>query len=214
MTYFCRFIFVHYNAWKYVGSDVLWAGIVTNLASAIETEFGVMTSRIFCLLNVDFIQDNASSNERTLLINVRNDQTDEKLEDALKEYGVVKRFKKRRDKNQKWVAEVEYSNYKEADNARKAIKSNGIDAKKLNSREECCPLFCQFCKHFVKHPKTTLGLPNLCWLLLFYLAFICLLVIASQVAKAFDLNIYRVSLKTLRDVAFIRREILAHSEKG
>ena len=129
MTYSCGFIFLHYNAWEYVGSDILWADIVANLASAIEAEFGVMTSRIFRLLNVDVIQDDARSNKRTLLINVRNDQTDEKLKDALKEYGVMKRFEKRNE-NQKWVAEVEYSNSMEADNARKAMTSNEIDVKK------------------------------------------------------------------------------------
>ena len=206
MMYSCRFIFVHYNAWEYVGSDLLWAGIVTNLASAIEAEFGVMTSRIFRLLNVDVIQDEASSNERTLLINVRNDQTNKDLKDILKEYGVVKRFKKRNE-NQKPVAKVEFSDYKEAANAYEAMTSNGAIVNKRHSTKESCPLFCQFCKHFMKHPKTTLGLPNLCWLLLFYLAFFCLLFIASQVAKAFDLDIYRVSLKTLRDFAFIQWEV-------
>ena len=77
--YFCSFQCLH----RYVGSDVLRAGIVTNLSSAIEAEFGVMTSRIFRLLNVDVIHNDASSNKRTLI---------------LTEYGAVKQWKKNNDK--------------------------------------------------------------------------------------------------------------------
>ena len=207
MMYSCRFIFVDFNAWEYVGCDVLWAGIVTNLASAIEAEFGVMTSRIFRLLNVDVIQDDASSNERTLLFDDLDDQNDQKLKEILKNYGVVKECVRKKER-----LEVEYTNHKEAINAYKAMKSNGIKVrlnptKKEFVKKRSCTLFCHFCKHFVKNPKTTLGLPNLYWFLLFYLAFICLLFIASQVANTFDLDINRVSLKTLSDVVFIQREV-------
>ena len=218
MTYSCRFIFVHFNAWEYVGSDLLWAGIVTNLASAIEAEFGVMTSRIFRLLNVDVIQDDASSNKRTLLVDVpadqNDDQTNQKLKDVLTEYGVVKVLKPFKNQNEdenhrQWL--VEYSNYEEAADAYENMKSNRIKvtlhcSTEKDFKKESCPLFCHFRKHFVKHPKTTLCLPNLCWLLLFCLAFFCLVVVASQVAKAFDLDIYRVSLNTARNVVFIQRE--------
>ena len=137
MTYPCRFIFVHFNAWEFVGSDILWAGIVTNLAGAIEDEFGIMTSRIFRLLNVDVIHSDASSNE--------------------------------------------------------AMESNGINVDEHLPTKKYCPLFGRFCKHFTKHPKTTLCLPNLCWLLLFCSAFVCLLFITIQAAKALNTDIKRVS---------------------
>ena len=121
MTYSCRFIFVHFNAWEYVGSDILWAGIVTNLSRAIEAEFGVMTSRIFRLLNVDVIHSDARSNERTLFIDVTGRKNDEEFEEILKEYGVVKRCE---NSNEVWV--VEYSDSAEAAHAYEAMTSNGI----------------------------------------------------------------------------------------
>ena len=51
-VYFCklnydRFIFVNFKAWEYVGSDTLWAGIITNLSDVIEAHFGVVLCRLF-----------------------------------------------------------------------------------------------------------------------------------------------------------------------
>ena len=213
MTYCFRFIFVHFNAWEHVGSDILWAGIVTSLASAIEAEFGVMTSRIFRLLNLDVIQNDGSSNEKTLLLNLRHDQTDEQLKEFLKEYGVLKRFRKlngkvKQDENfQKWMVEVEYSNYMEAAHAYEAMTSKGIEVTKRDMKKESRPLFCQFCKHFLKHPKTNRGFPKLCWLPLSCIASFCLFVIASQAVTSFDLDFSWVSLNTLMDLVFIQREV-------
>ena len=196
MTYPCRFIFVHFNAWEFVGSDILWAGIVTNLAGAIEDEFGIMTSRIFRLLNVDVIHNDASSNESTFSFDAQNDQKEQDLKEVLTEYGVVKQFKKegkmKEGENiQRYM--VEYSNQKDAANAFEAMKSNGIIVTKHPPTKKYCPLFGRFCKHFTKHPKTTLCLPNLCWLLLFCSAFVCLLFIIIQAAKALNIDIKLVS---------------------
>lgn len=47
-----KYIFVNFRAWEFAGSDRIWAGIVTNLASAIEAEFGIVTSRLFRTTNV------------------------------------------------------------------------------------------------------------------------------------------------------------------
>nr|XP_006817682.1 PREDICTED: uncharacterized protein LOC102802714 [Saccoglossus kowalevskii] len=41
------FIIVNFNAWEYAGSDSLWAGIVTNLVSKIETYAGYWKTRFF-----------------------------------------------------------------------------------------------------------------------------------------------------------------------
>ena len=206
MTYSCRFIFVHFNAWEYVGSDLLWAGIVTNLASAIEAKFGVVTSRIFRSLNVDVIHNDPRSNERTLLFDVPDGINAKQLKEVLKEYGTVKWCKKPiengklGENHQKWM--VKYSHPMEAAKARKAMKSYKIkvtpypneNQRVTNSSSNGSRPFCHFVKHFWKHPKTTLGLPCLCWWLLFYFAFLCLLFIASKVVEAFDLDVYQVSL--------------------
>ncbi|XP_070579630.1 NTPase KAP family P-loop domain-containing protein 1-like [Ptychodera flava] len=41
------FIFVKFNAWEYAGSNVLWAGIVTNLVGKIERYAGYWKTRFF-----------------------------------------------------------------------------------------------------------------------------------------------------------------------
>ncbi|XP_070579627.1 NTPase KAP family P-loop domain-containing protein 1-like isoform X1 [Ptychodera flava] len=41
------FIFVKFNAWEYAGSNVLWAGIVTNLVGKIERYVGYWKTRFF-----------------------------------------------------------------------------------------------------------------------------------------------------------------------
>ena len=51
--YYCRYLFVNYNAWNYVGCDILWAGIVKNLAEKIEEEFGVFTTRLFRSISLE-----------------------------------------------------------------------------------------------------------------------------------------------------------------
>lgn len=47
-----KYIFVDFNAWQYVGSDVLWAGIILNLAKGVEKEFGAFCVRLFRLFQV------------------------------------------------------------------------------------------------------------------------------------------------------------------
>jgi len=54
-----KYIFVNFKAWEYAGCDTLWAGIVTNLTEAIEQEFGVVTSRLFRLLDVEEVFDDS-----------------------------------------------------------------------------------------------------------------------------------------------------------
>ena len=136
----CRFIFVHFNAWEYNGCDILWAGIVTNLASAIEAEFGVKTSRIFRSLTVDVIQNDASSNERKIFFDVPNGITTEEFKEVLTEYGTVKPCKKRIENGKVELKEVkqgenhngwlvECSNAMEAAKARKAWKSLRLKTK-------------------------------------------------------------------------------------
>ncbi|XP_069842961.1 NTPase KAP family P-loop domain-containing protein 1 [Dendropsophus ebraccatus] len=44
-----QFIFVHFSAWQYAGSDRLWAGLVTTLCEEIRHHFGVLA---LCLFNV------------------------------------------------------------------------------------------------------------------------------------------------------------------
>lgn len=50
-----RYIFVNFNAWKYAGSDNLWAGLVLALADKIEEEFSSFTTRSFRSINLDKI---------------------------------------------------------------------------------------------------------------------------------------------------------------
>ncbi|XP_077141586.1 NTPase KAP family P-loop domain-containing protein 1-like isoform X2 [Ranitomeya variabilis] len=42
-----KFIFVHFSAWQYAGSDRLWAGLVTTLCEEIRRNFGVFPHSIF-----------------------------------------------------------------------------------------------------------------------------------------------------------------------
>ncbi|KAG9478112.1 hypothetical protein GDO78_013230, partial [Eleutherodactylus coqui] len=49
----CRsieFIFVHFSAWQYAGSDRLWAGLVTTLCEQIRRHFGIFTLSVFKVL--------------------------------------------------------------------------------------------------------------------------------------------------------------------
>ncbi|XP_075690532.1 NTPase KAP family P-loop domain-containing protein 1 [Rhinoderma darwinii] len=45
-----QFIFVHFSAWQYAGSDRLWAGLVTTLCQEIRRHFGVIALSIFNVL--------------------------------------------------------------------------------------------------------------------------------------------------------------------
>ncbi|KAM4019747.1 NTPase KAP family P-loop domain-containing protein 1 [Anomaloglossus baeobatrachus] len=42
-----KFIFVHFSAWQYAGSDRLWAGLVTTLCEEIRRNFGILPHSIF-----------------------------------------------------------------------------------------------------------------------------------------------------------------------
>jgi len=57
-----RYIIVNFNAWTYAGSDTLWAGIATNLSEAIETEFGMLTARLFRLFDIECVPNNTTEN--------------------------------------------------------------------------------------------------------------------------------------------------------
>lgn len=198
---FFRFIFVHFNAWEYVGSDTLWAGIVTNLSRAIEAEFGILTSRIFRLLNIDVIHNDNGNDEKTIQIEIYQKVDKKSLEEVLKQYGVLKRCQKQTES----MWEVEFDSTQSAVKAYEDLKSKGIDVTMQNNipslkkqsksqdKDKSCPLLCHFVHHFAKHPKTTLGLPNLFWWFLFYLAFFALIYVAYKVADIFNLDIYRVS---------------------
>ena len=50
-----------------------------------------------------------------------------------------------------------------------------------------------FLGHFMRHPKTTCGIPNLFWWILFYASLIAILVVSAKVADIFNWDIYRVS---------------------
>ena len=225
-TNFCRYIFVNFNAWEYAGSDTLWAGIVTNLSKSIEAEFGMVTSRLFRLLNVDTIDEPAMTScktEKTLYVNLPKPRDDESIfEDIVKEHGAVKRIEKLdgmddlMEKNW-WL--VEYSHHQEAHRAYNYMKFHRIEATLNEPRRSCdqqydlysedktgvdkedkktkktnrCALIWQFIHHFVRHPKTTCGLPNLFWWLLFYASFVAILWVTVKIAKIFNLDIHRVS---------------------
>ncbi|XP_075117018.1 NTPase KAP family P-loop domain-containing protein 1-like [Leptodactylus fuscus] len=45
-----EFIFVHFSAWQYAGSDRLWAGLVTTLCDQIRRHFGILTLSLFNVL--------------------------------------------------------------------------------------------------------------------------------------------------------------------
>ncbi|XP_072288064.1 NTPase KAP family P-loop domain-containing protein 1-like [Pyxicephalus adspersus] len=42
-----QFIFVHFSAWQYAGSDRLWAGLVTTLCDRIRRHFGILPLSVF-----------------------------------------------------------------------------------------------------------------------------------------------------------------------
>uniref|UniRef100_UPI00358F43E5 kinase D-interacting substrate of 220 kDa B-like isoform X1 n=2 Tax=Myxine glutinosa TaxID=7769 RepID=UPI00358F43E5 len=42
-----HFLFVHYNAWEFAGSDRLWAGIITTLVDQVKKEIGSFTTSTF-----------------------------------------------------------------------------------------------------------------------------------------------------------------------
>ncbi|KAM9326429.1 NTPase KAP family P-loop domain-containing protein 1-like [Gastrophryne carolinensis] len=45
-----QFIFVHFSAWQYAGSDRLWAGLVTTLCEQIRRHFGILLLTVFRVL--------------------------------------------------------------------------------------------------------------------------------------------------------------------
>ncbi|XP_073455147.1 NTPase KAP family P-loop domain-containing protein 1 isoform X1 [Aquarana catesbeiana] len=45
-----QFIFVHFSAWQYAGSDRLWAGLVTTLCDQIRRHFGALPLSVFNVL--------------------------------------------------------------------------------------------------------------------------------------------------------------------
>ncbi|XP_077311173.1 NTPase KAP family P-loop domain-containing protein 1 [Lithobates pipiens] len=45
-----QFIFVHFSAWQYAGSDRLWAGLVTTLCDQIRRHFGILPLSVFNVL--------------------------------------------------------------------------------------------------------------------------------------------------------------------
>jgi len=94
-----RFIFVNFKAWEYVGSDTLWAGIITNLSDVIEAHFGVVLCRLFRTISLATCSKDpaeSKSNQRanfweTLFVNLGEEteiESDE-LIDNMKEFGVV-----------------------------------------------------------------------------------------------------------------------------
>jgi len=94
-----RFIFVNFKAWEYIGSDTLWAGIITNLSDVIEAHFGVVLCRLFRTISLATCsKDPTESKSRkkenfweTLFVNLGEEteiESDE-LIDNMKEFGVV-----------------------------------------------------------------------------------------------------------------------------
>ncbi|XP_068103980.1 NTPase KAP family P-loop domain-containing protein 1 [Hyperolius riggenbachi] len=45
-----QFIFVHFSAWQYAGSDRLWAGLVTTLCDQMRRHFGILPLSLFNVL--------------------------------------------------------------------------------------------------------------------------------------------------------------------
>ena len=133
----CRFIFVDFNAWEYAGSDNLWAAIVTNLSRAIETEFGIVTSRLFRLITVEAMQCSSSNSDVTNNFLVKlptliNDHVSNQVEveTIMKDYGVVRKFKKiEKEHVEDGWWEVQYSNSREAEAAFEALKLKKIEVK-------------------------------------------------------------------------------------
>ena len=134
----CRFIFVDFNAWEYAGSDNLWAAIVTNLSRAIETEFGIVTSRLFRLITVEAMQSSTSNSDVTnnLLMKlptlIDNDVSNQvAVEAIMRDYGVVTKCEKIKEEHEEdgWW-EVQYSDPREAEAAFEALKLKEIEVKR------------------------------------------------------------------------------------
>ncbi|KAM8952808.1 NTPase KAP family P-loop domain-containing protein 1 [Pelodytes ibericus] len=60
-----EFIFVHFSAWQYAGSDRLWAGLVTTLCERIRRHFGVLPLSVFKVLGSAPIREKEGENSLT-----------------------------------------------------------------------------------------------------------------------------------------------------
>nr|CAB3262168.1 uncharacterized protein LOC100178218 [Phallusia mammillata] len=121
-----KYIFVNFKAWEYAGSDTLWAGIVTNLTQAIEAEFGVVTSRLFRMLDIEEVLDDSKCREPSSVgVLIRDfDVTVRSVKRMMTQYGVVIKV----DKRGSWWT-VRYSSSIEARNALKSLRIAGFDAR-------------------------------------------------------------------------------------
>ncbi|XP_077968890.1 uncharacterized protein LOC120344859 isoform X1 [Styela clava] len=142
-----RYIFVNYHAWQYAGSDVLWAGIVTNLAQAIENEFGAVCTRLFRMIQVERpsksgpLKASLWKKEDPRAIYVRFHFTANFDEDVgqkhdrillmMKEYGVVTQCCIYRE--DWWY--VRFCNDKEANFALKALQLDNFDVQKQRPKK-------------------------------------------------------------------------------
>lgn len=48
-----RFIYVHFSAWHFAGSDLLWAGIVIRLIQAMQMNFGKLQLALYRVVQHD-----------------------------------------------------------------------------------------------------------------------------------------------------------------
>lgn len=137
---------------------------MTNLSSAIEGEFGAMTSRLFRLITVEDMRKSKTKDDvvKALYINLPRSVDDldnktceenkQQLVDILKSYGVVIKCEKHGDqKGNNGFWKVEYSNHDEMDKAFQALSLKGVDVSKEspdenrdsisigeNSANDCC----------------------------------------------------------------------------
>ena len=95
-NFFQRILFVNYNAWHYVGCDVLWAGIVKALAEKVEEEFGKFTTRLFraIALETECEPEHQDDQSDRLRIQFSDDEfvknmSEEEIVNRLKEYDVL-----------------------------------------------------------------------------------------------------------------------------
>lgn len=87
---------MNYNAWACAGSDNLWAGIITALTVAVEAEFGAITARLFRMLEVESVNEDAND-RRECRIFVKLGEDEKLVKQILTERGVLTYCRRYRD---------------------------------------------------------------------------------------------------------------------
>ena len=117
-NFFQRILFVNYNAWHYVGCDVLWAGIAKALAEKVEEEFGKFTTRLFRAIALETDCEPESQDDQSDRLRIQfsdeefvENMSENEIENRLKEYDVLNSCKVTIKQNDKcWVVKCDNAN--------------------------------------------------------------------------------------------------------